>query len=90
VFKERYEKAPPCRDQLTAVDFGLNADVKAKAGKPLLSFVPAGNVSVSFGNDTWASGSNECAFGAVGQLTDATVKVDGKVVVDQGTLKVAP
>lgn len=85
-FKAFYDKSPACRDQFGAVDFGLNPDVKAKNGKPLLSWLPQGMVAVLFGGNTWAGGTNECSFDGGGFLPGATVMVDGSPLVEKGTL----
>lgn len=61
-------------------------DVKAKGSKPLLTYTPSGMVSVFIGGDTWASGTNDCAFGGGGFLPGATLTVDAKVLVDKGVL----
>jgi hypothetical protein len=44
-------------------------------------------VSVWTGNDTWAGGDNNAPFGVGGFLPGCTLKVDGKVIVEKGALK---
>ncbi|MEW5737863.1 MAG: hypothetical protein AB1938_02995 [Myxococcota bacterium] len=85
-WRATFDKSPPCRDSLAVVDIGLNADVKPRSGKPLLNWVPQGMVSVFFGGDLWAGGSNDCPFGGGGFLPDATVTIDGKPLVEKGVL----
>jgi len=89
-FKELYDAAPAGKDVLSIIDIGLNEDVKAARGKTLRSYVPAGAVSLLLGGDEWAGGSNTIAFGAALFQGDATVTVDGQVVVEKGALKVGP
>jgi leucyl aminopeptidase (aminopeptidase T) len=88
-FKELYDTAPPGKDVLSIIDVGLNEDMKPK-GKTLRSYVPAGAVTLLFGGDEWAGGSNTIAYGAALFLGDATLTVDGQVVVEKGQLKVGP
>jgi leucyl aminopeptidase (aminopeptidase T) len=88
-FKELYDTAPAGKDVLSIIDVGLNEDMKPK-GKSLRSYVPAGSVTLLFGGDEWAGGSNTIAFGAALFLGDATLTVDGQVVVEKGQLKVGP
>lgn len=89
-FKELYDAAPAGKDNLSIIDIGLNEDVKAPKGKSLRSYVPAGAVTLLFGGDEWAGGSNTIAYGAALFLGDATITVDGQVVVEKGALKVGP
>lgn len=88
-FKELYDTAPAGKDVLSIIDIGLNEDVKAPKGKSLRSYVPAGAVTLLFGGDEWAGGSNTIAYGAALFLGDATITVDGQPVVEKGQLKVA-
>lgn len=87
--KQMYEAGAPGKDALSILDFGVNADVKAPKGKQLLSFVPAGAVTLMVGGDIWAGGTNSSSFGFSLFLPDATVMVEGKPVVEKGELKVA-
>lgn len=85
-WRATFDQAPGCRDALAVVDIGLNPDVKAKSGRPILNWVPQGMVSVFFGGDLWAGGTNDCPFGGGGFLPDATVTIDGKPLVEKGVL----
>jgi len=85
--KAAYDAAGAGKEALTIFDVGLNPDL-AK-GKRVLNFVPAGNVSIFWGGDEWAGGTNAATYGYGGFLTDATVQVDGKNVVENGALKIA-
>ena len=87
--KQLYEAAGPGKEMLSILDFGVNADVKAPKGKQLLSFIPAGAVTLMLGGDLWAGGTNAVTYGQSLFLPDATVTVDGKVVVEKGELKVS-
>jgi hypothetical protein len=73
---------------LSILDFGLNTDVKAPKGKQLLTWVPAGTVTLVLGGDEWAGGTNAITFNWPCYQPDATVIVDGKPVVEKGELKV--
>jgi len=75
------------QDVFALIDFGLNSAVKAPAGSRLQSFIPAGMVSVSIGDNTWAGGTNESSYGFTFFLPGATVTVDGKPIVEKGVLK---
>lgn len=86
--KAFYDAAAPGKEALSILDFGLNTDVKAPKGKQLLSWVPAGAVTLVLGGDEWAGGTNAIAFTWPCYLPDATVLADGKPVVEKGELKV--
>ena len=85
-WRATYDKSPKCAGSLAVLDVGLNPNVKPKSGKPLLNWVPQGMVSVFFGGDLWAGGTNDCPFGGGGFLTNATVTIDGKPLVENGVL----
>jgi hypothetical protein len=53
----------------------------------MVSWVPAGMVTVTLGSDTWAGGENTVAFGLTNYLPGSTLAVDGKVLVQNGGLK---
>jgi leucyl aminopeptidase (aminopeptidase T) len=88
-FKQLYDAAPGGKELVSILDFGVNADVKAPKGKQLLSFVPAGAVTLMIGSDVWAGGTNAVTYGQSLFLPDATVTIDGKAVVEKGELKVS-
>jgi hypothetical protein len=44
-------------------------------------------VSVGTGNNMWAGGTNNATGAAGGHLAGATVKVDGRTIVENGVLK---
>jgi len=70
------------------VTSGINSNVKVPPGSKLTTWVPAGTVSLGFGGNTWAGGSNDIGWGASGSLNGCTVAVDGKIVVEKGVLKI--
>jgi len=44
-------------------------------------------VTVGLGNNQWAGGENSAAFGLSSFLPGSTLKLDGKAIVENGTLK---
>lgn len=87
-WKEIYEAAGPGKEHFAGFDLGLHPNA-AVPGKVLLSFIPAGMVSLALGDDTTLGGTHSSEFGAWAFLPGATVEVDGKVIVEKGVLKVA-
>lgn len=86
--KETYDAAQgEGKDLLSYVDIGINSNYVLSPKSKLGNWVSAGMVSVGSGNNTWAGGSNNATGGAGGHLAGATVKIDGKVIVENGVLK---
>ena len=86
---EIYQAAGAGKDVFAGIDFGLHPGARAPAGKTLLSYIPAGSVSLGLGDNTTMGGTNASAYAAYGFLPGATVEVDGKAIVEKGVLKVA-
>ena len=87
-FKADYDARGPGKEIFGFVDLGINPNVKLSPNSKLGNWVPAGSVTVGSGNNTWAGGENGVSFGWTGFLPGSTVTIDGKVVVDKGTLKI--
>ena len=85
--KAYYDAAGPGKEDFAFLDLGINPQVKIKPGSKLVAWMPAGMVTVGIGNNQWAGGENKNAFSLPTFLPGSTVKVDGKVVVENGTLK---
>ncbi len=77
----------PGKDQFGAFDLGINPNITLPATAKVGNWVPAGTVSVGFGADVWAGGSNTSPYGRFVNLSGATVTLDDAVVVDKGALK---
>ena len=84
--KTLYDASGPGRDELSALDIGINPGLKLPAGKPIYPWSRAGLVTVAVGNNVWAGGTNEGSFLVAPHLPDATLAVDGKVLVEGGKL----
>ncbi len=87
-FKAAYDAVQaPGKDLFGAFDLGINPNITLPADAKVGNWVPAGTVSVGFGTDVWAGGSNAAPFDYYANLTGATVTLDDAVVVDKGALK---
>jgi aminopeptidase len=85
--KAMYDAAGSGKDEFAYIDLGINPDVKIKPGSKLIAWMPTGMVTVGIGNNVWAGGDNNNPFGFPFFLPGSTVKVDGKVLVENGMLK---
>jgi leucyl aminopeptidase (aminopeptidase T) len=75
------------RDQLTILDIGINPAMQAAPDSRVRTWVPAGMVTLVFGGDVWANGTNNAAFSISAFQPGSTVTVDGRAVVENGALK---
>jgi leucyl aminopeptidase (aminopeptidase T) len=85
--KALYDAAGAGKDAFSVVDIGINPSVRIPPGSRLASYMPAGMVTVNVGNNLWAGGDNAVSFGLPSFLPGSTLKVDGKVIVENGSLK---
>ncbi len=83
--KARYELAGPGKAELSTVDFGCNPAVKS-SGK-VESFVAAGTVTLFFGGNLWAGGTNKEPFNLELFLPGTSVTLDGKPLIENGSLQ---
>jgi hypothetical protein len=83
-----YASAGPGKNEFALLDLGINPNVKIPPGSKLTTWVRAGTVSLGFGGNSWAGGSNDIAWSTADSINGCTVTVDGKAIVDKGELKV--
>lgn len=85
--KADYDARGEGKDVLSFIDLGINSNYTLPAESKLGNWISAGMVTIGSGNNTWAGGSNNSTGGTTGHLSGCTVKIDGKVIVENGTLK---
>jgi leucyl aminopeptidase (aminopeptidase T) len=85
--KANYDAFPEGKEVLAFVDIGINSNMKLAPSSKFGNWVSAGMVTVGTGNNTWAGGTTNAAGGIDGHLAGATVKIDGKTIVENGVLK---
>ena len=82
--KEIYDGGSAGKDELSWLDVGVNTHVaQMKRG----NFVAGGSVNLGTGGNAWCGGSNTATAGLGASPTHATLEVDGKVVIENGKLK---
>ncbi|MGA2555694.1 MAG: aminopeptidase [Verrucomicrobiota bacterium] len=86
--REVYAAAAPGKERLTAIDLGINPNIRLAPGSRLRASMPAGMVSVNFGDDDWAGGDLSNGFGLGGPVAYGTLTLDGKTLIENGELKV--
>lgn len=84
--KALYDVSGPGKELFAAIDIGINPNVRLVPGSSMAAWMPAGMITVGIGGNTWAGGENNADFGFFGFLPGSTLKVDGKVLVENGVL----
>jgi aminopeptidase len=82
-----YKAAGAGKDVFGFLDVGINPNVKLPPQGQLQGFMPAGMVTIGFGNNTWAGGDNNTDLSFAAYIPGSTLKLDGAVLVDKGVLK---
>jgi hypothetical protein len=75
------------KDMLSYIDIGINPSYALAPSTKVGNWISAGMVSLGTGNNLWAGGTNDSTGAVGGHLAGCTVKVDGKTIVENGTLK---
>jgi aminopeptidase len=75
------------RERLSILDIGINPAMQATPDSRVRTWVPAGMVTLVFGSDVWANGTNNAPFSLNPFLPGCTVTVGGTPVVENGTLR---
>jgi len=81
--RTQYDKATGAKDRLGWLQVGLNPEVEYGF---LQDDLVAGAVEIGIGDNTDYGGKNTSGFSFQGRLTNATVRIGKKVVVDHGHL----
>lgn len=85
--KARYDAAGGGKDQFAYIDIGLNPETKLPVGTGRIVWTAPGAVTVGLGDNRGFGGTNASDFGLATQIGGATVRADGKTVVEGGALK---
>jgi len=81
--RSQYDRATGAKDRLGWLQIGLNP---AASYGFLQDDLVAGAIEIGIGDNSEYGGKNHSNFGFQGRLTNATVRVGKKVVVDKGRL----
>jgi hypothetical protein len=84
---QNYEAAGEGKDLFGLIDIGVNQNVRIPPGSRMVGYMPAGMVTIGYGNNEWAGGNNNNPFASAHFLPGSTLKVDGKILVENGVLK---
>ncbi len=84
-FRSSFEKATGGKDRLAAISIGLNPAMKYGF---LQDDLVAGGVEISIGDNSEFGGKNRSNFSLAARLSQATVQIGRKTVVDGGRLTI--
>lgn len=87
-FVRNIEKADKNAKRFSEFALGLNPSAEAQSGFLMEDEKHAGLALIGMGGDTHLGGSFESNLHLDGTMLDATVQLDGKVVVENGVLKI--
>ena len=82
--RAQYDVAGQGKDLFAAFDIGINPDLDASR---MHAWMPAGMITVGFGQNQWAGGDNAAGWFFYTHLSGATVTLDGSVIVENGELR---
>lgn len=90
-FKRAYDKlsgkAAEGKDQFSVIDLGINRSLVLGPNAKRGDYAPAGTISVGYGGNIVYGGENKAVGRFETNLLGTTLELDGKVVVENGTLK---
>ena len=85
--KAGYDAGTTGKDALSYLDLGLNHEVKLPLGTGRIVWMAAGAVTLGLGDNTGWGGSNVSDFAMPLPIAGATLKADGKTLIENGVLK---
>lgn len=84
--KAFYDAAGEGKDEFAFVDIGVNPKLGEGTGGQILNYVRTGMITIGFGGNVWAGGSNNSTYAFQGYLPGATLTVDKKPLIKDGKL----
>lgn len=85
--KSRYDASTGGKDQFSFIDIGLNPDAKLPTNSGHIVWMAPGGVTIGLGDNTLWGGRNTSNFVLAAAVTAATLSVDGRALVETGSLK---
>jgi leucyl aminopeptidase (aminopeptidase T) len=85
--KAYYDASSGGKDLFSWVDLGLNPEAALPTGTGRIVWMAPGGLTIGLGDNTAWGGSNVSSFNFAGAVTDATLTIDGKAIIENGALK---
>ncbi len=84
--KEYYDAQDDLIKEFSMIDFGINPNIEIPSTSTLVSYIPAGTITVGIGNNTWAGGENNSISGLNFFLDGSTVQAGERLLIREGEL----
>jgi aminopeptidase len=84
---ERYQSMDAGKELFGFVDIGTNPNVRIPAGSSMVAYMPSGGITIGIGRNDYYGGENTGSFGFDFFLPGYSLAVDGKILVENGVLK---
>ncbi len=85
--KALYDASSGGKEQFSYIDIGLNPEAKLPTNTGRIVWMAPGGMTIGMGDNTGWGGTNVSSFGLAGSVDAATLSVDGKALIENGTLK---
>lgn len=85
--KALYDASSGGKEQFSYIDVGLNPEAKLSTNTGRIVWMAPGGMTIGMGDNTGWGGTNVSSFGLAGSVDAATLSVDGKALIENGTLK---
>ena len=85
--KALYDASSGAKEQFSYIDIGLNPEAKLPTNTGRIVWMAPGGMTIGMGDNTGWGGTNVSSFGLAGSVDAATLSVDGKALIENGTLK---
>lgn len=85
--KALYDASSGGKEQFSYIDVGLNPEAKLPTNTGRIVWMAPGGMTIGMGDNTGWGGTNVSNFGLAGSVDAATLSVDGKALIENGTLK---
>jgi leucyl aminopeptidase (aminopeptidase T) len=83
-----YDAAGAGKDELSALDLGINPAVRLPRNSPAGLYMEAGTVTIGVGNNLWTGGDNKSTFATAFFLRGGTLHLDDKALIEDGSLQI--
>lgn len=85
--KALFDASGGAKDAFSDIDLGLNPEVTLPTNTGRLVWSAAGALTLGMGDNTIYGGTNASGFGLALPVSGATLKIDGKAIIENGVLK---
>jgi len=85
--KALYDASSGGKEQFSYIDVGLNPEAKLPTSTGRIVWMAPGGMTIGMGDNTGWGGTNVSSFGLAASVDAATLSVDGKALIENGTLK---